>query len=114
MGLFDELKCYYPLPGPGLPVFQTKDLACCQDKYMVKADGTLWHEEYEIEDQSDKTKEGFDRIIGCMTRVRQRWVEVKDFIGEVRFYGKMGELWIEYSSYFVDGKLKEIHRINAN
>lgn len=45
MGMFDDIKCEYPLPGTPLalivPNFQTKDLECSLDQYEITEDGRL-------------------------------------------------------------------------
>ena len=72
MGMFDELKCKYPLPIDGLSerIFQTKDTdSQFLDCYEIREDGTFWHEEYDIEDHSDHNAEGLEKFLGCMTRV---------------------------------------------
>jgi hypothetical protein len=118
MGMFDYLKCSYPLPGnppafvnPGHE-FQTKDLECSLDHYEITTDGRLLHEQYDTEDQSDPNAEGFMRLAGMMTRVNKRWVELKDFTGGVEFHdGAPGEPeyhWIEYTALFARGKLLEL------
>ena len=117
MGMFDNLKCKYKLPTDkdlSNEVFQTKDTpAQSIDLYEIREDGTLWHEIYETENRSDPNAEGFKKFIGCMTRVNEHWAPVFDFIGEIRFYTTLdnNKSWIEFSSYFVDGKLRELHLI---
>jgi hypothetical protein len=116
MGMFDDLKCLYPLPVEGANdlTFQTKDLVCWLDNYEIRADGTLWHEEYDTEDQSDPTAKGLLKFLGAMARVNKRWVPVL-MTGEVMFYSALGEDhkgWIEFSAYFVGGKLKELHQLH--
>ena len=115
MGMFDEIRCLYPLPleGANARVYQTKDTpAQFTDLYEIREDGTLWHEEYDLEDQSDPNAEGIARIFGMCARVNERWEPV-DLTGEIRFYdfskdtiGGPGEGWIEWSAYFVKGNLK--------
>ena len=76
MGLFDYLRCSYPLPRPGANdlEYQTKDTdAQYMDRYEIRADGTLWHEVYDTEDWSDPKAEGFMALAGCATRVNERW-----------------------------------------
>lgn len=115
--MFDNIKCKYPLPTDKDltdEMFQTKDTpAQFTDLYEIREDGTLWHEDYNIEDRSDPNAEGFKKFFGSMTRVNEGWEFVSDFIGEIRFYTPIehGTKWIEFSSYFVDGKLKELHLI---
>jgi hypothetical protein len=111
MGMFDYLRCTYPLP-PGAPVdgYQTKDTPSqWLDTYEIKADGTLWGEEYEFEDRSDKTKPGLLGMVGCLTRVNVRPVQLTEFTGEIRF--GMGE-W-GFSAYFVKGELKHLETLSA-
>lgn len=120
MGMFDYLHCKYPLPVEGANAleFQTKDTPSqFMDRYEIKEDGSLWGEDYDIEDKSDPNAEGLMALFGCMSRVNIRQVPCK-FTGELVFYtswdGRYNEEdhepgWIEFSSYFVDGKLKELH-----
>lgn len=113
MGLFDDLVCKYPLPtGEGTSevsdeTFQTKSLACFLDRYEIREDGTLWHEEYDIEDQSDPDAKGLEKLFGMITKVNYRWVPVP-LTGEVLFYRDTKE----FSAYFVNGVLKELHKLN--
>ncbi len=114
MGMFDNLICKYPLPVDGANdlVYQTKDTdAQFLDDYEIREDGTLWHQEYDIEDKSDKNAEGIFRLAGCLTRINERWEQ--DFLTrEIRFYTNIGEKgWIEFSAYFVKGQLKELNLI---
>jgi hypothetical protein len=123
MGMYDDLRCEYPLPAEGANAlsYQTKDTpAQYCEQYVIREDGTLWGEEYDTEDQSDPNAEGLMRLIGCATRVNKRPVQITDFIGELRFYTFMKDsfddrdpdAWVEWSSYFVGGKLKEVHLIS--
>jgi hypothetical protein len=115
MGLFDDLKCLYPLPIEGANDlnFQTKSLVCYLDNYEIREDGTLWHEDYDTEDRSDPNAEGLRKFWGTITRVNKRWMPVL-MTGEVIFYAtakENPEEWFEFSAYFVGGKLKELHQI---
>lgn len=117
MGLYDDIRCKYPLPVDGANdlAYQTKDTpAQWCDSYEIREDGTLWHREYDTEDRSDPNAEGLMRLAGCATRVNERWTQVPDFVGEVRFYtcnGNNGIEWIEWSAYFVDGKVAHMQLI---
>jgi len=111
MGVFDYLRCEYSLPGNWNKIlFQTKDTpAQWLDLYVIAKDGTLWHENYDIEDRSDPQAEGIMKLAGCMTRVNKR-LEFEPLTGEIEFYEKNDDgMWIRYSAYFVAGYLKEIH-----
>jgi hypothetical protein len=99
MGMFDWLHCEYPLPdgsdGTDM-VFQTKDTdAQMVEHYKIDADGILWHQEYDIEDHSDPTATGINRIIGSMTPVNHRWVKEDQFTGTIEFYDSniSGSAW---------------------
>jgi len=115
MGMFDYIRCSYPLPleGANAHTYQTKDApAQFCDIYEIREDGTLWHEAYDIEDQSNPDAKGIERIFGTCAHVNQRWEPV-NFTGEIRFYDFSkdtlegpGEGWIEWSAYFIKGKLK--------
>lgn len=131
MGMFDDLRCKYPLPVEGANdlAYQTKDTPCqYMEMYEIREDGTLWVEEYDTEDQSvcGQWKRDFPgkpvpddiayQMGGCMTRVNKRWEQVKNFTGEIRFYtnldGKGKDRgWIEWSSYFFHGQLSVLHLI---
>ena len=118
MGMFDHIRCKYPLPVSGLSerVFQTKDTEHqALDMYEIREDGSLWREEYDIEDHSNPNAEGLERFTGCMSRVNKRWVP-ETITGEICFYdfptGNHNDGgWVEFSAYFVDGKLREINLI---
>lgn len=119
MGMYDDLVVKVPLPdwpeGITQGEFQTKSLECMLDDYELREDGTLWHETYEIEDRSDPNAIGIHRLAGMMTRINQRWEQVT-LTGEVRFHDYFAEenLFIDYSAYFVDGRLTELHRIKED
>ena len=123
MGMFDNIKSHYPLPVAGFQdrVFQTKDTPNQRlDNYKIHEDGTLWVEEYDIEDQSDcgiwerenpgleipEYLTGWESICGCMARINKRWV-ASDFSGEINFYNflKDEKGWIEFQGIFEKGKL---------
>ena len=103
MGLFDELTCRMALPGVGVTdtLFQTKSLpAMYMEHYELRADGTLWHEEYDIEDRSDPDAKGVESLRGAMSRVNLRW-EPASFTGEIYFY----EAGNTFSVVIVRGKV---------
>ncbi len=103
MGMFDNLRCKYPLPVDGANAleYQTKDTpAQYLELYEIREDGTLWHELYDTEDHSERGKwiaanpnkpeedapQGISALLGCMARVNQRWEQLPDFTGEVCFH----------------------------
>lgn len=134
MGMFDYLKCHYPLPVAGFEgrTWQTKDTdSQFLDLYEIREDGTLWHEEYEIKDASKYAKwkaenpgkhepefSAEDKFIGCMSRTDRRWVR-DEFTGEINFYDFADPLadlndssvdagWIEFKATFSEGQLQKI------
>jgi hypothetical protein len=131
MGMFDNIRCRYPLPLEGANAldYQTKDTpAQFCDLYEIRDDGTLWREHYEVEDHSAAAKwqaenpgqelpealSGWESIIGSMTHVNERWEQVSDFIGELRFYTTLPPKhsgWIEWSAYFEAGKIARLNLI---
>jgi len=111
MGMFDYMRCQYPLPVEGAQEleYQTKDTpAQWLDQYEIRVDGTLWHEDYDIEDRSDQTADELHRILGMMTRVNERW-EPEPMTGEIVFYAN----GFAFSAYFVDGMLKHLEILKA-
>jgi hypothetical protein len=115
MGMFDYLRCSYPLPRPGANdlEYQTKDTyAQWLDNYEIRADGTLWHKVYDTEDRSDPNAEGLLALAGIATRVKERWVR-DAMTGEVVFTAYPGDVYTDenevcFSAYFVDGELKHL------
>jgi hypothetical protein len=112
MSVFDYLTCKYPLPGvpdAELLDFQTKDMPePWQNTYEIRRDGTLWFQNYDVEDRSDPNAEGLVSLIGKATRVNSRWEFCKYFSGEIYFYdGTDGH---DFFAIFVDGKLTSVHK----
>jgi len=112
MGMYDDLRVLYPLPD-GIPndlEWQTKSLECALDNYEIREDGTLWHELYDTEDHSDPNAEGLLKFAGMWARVNERWVQ--DFpTKEIIFWAKWNGKWINFSAYYFQGVLKELHRL---
>lgn len=112
MGLYDDLRCEYPLPAKGANdlEYQTKDTpAQFCELYVIDKDGQLLHEIYDVEDQSAPAAEGILKFAGCIARVNKRLRPVTNFTGEIRFYDFVDStFWIEFSSYFINGKLQSV------
>lgn len=124
MGMFDELQCKYPLSvdGANALLYQTKDTPSqYMDMYEIREDGTLWHEDYDVEDGSDPKAEpgSLASILGMMTRVNKRWVQLPNFTGEIRLFGTWREYGhgttdvgcIQFSTYFIQGAIKHVELI---
>lgn len=125
MGMFDDIKVKYPLPAKCRQFqnrsFQTKDTpAQYLDLYMIRRDGTLWHQEYDTTDTSDAAKwkkahpgkpvpKHLDSFCGCMTRINKRWRKCKNFTGSITFYTfpveKKTTGWVEFCAHFTKGKM---------
>lgn len=141
MGMFDYLLCKYPLPVPGANAlrFQTKDTPKqFLDLYEIREDGSLWYEDYDVEDRSKvgiwerehpgepipkEMQNSLDSFCGSISKVNQRWVPVPDFDGDLVFYTnyalqdgiavkteKYGEWsgWIELRALYNSGKLVDM------
>lgn len=113
MGMFDEIRCLYPLPlaGANERKYQTKSMRCAMDEYEIREDGTLWLEVYETEDRSDPNAKGLMRCVGMLTRVNKRWVQESDFTGAIEFCTGDSMEWLEWSAYFVNGVVAQLHLI---
>lgn len=103
MGMFDSVKCDYPLPWPEAVDFgfewQTKSTdAPYLDHYEIRADGTLWREEYTVRHEDDP-----DAPLGFWThRENKRWVQVK-WSGEFEIYHLVDDRgWYEVKFWFRD------------
>ena len=101
MGMFDTLKCEYPLPDAIVQndSFQTKTLECLLDDYTITKDGKLiQHRERHYQSSAQD-------------------FEI-DFHGDLRFYTSKGSReennyeWFEYIARFTDGKLQWIKRVD--
>lgn len=103
MGMFD----YITYKGRE---FQTRDTpAQLLDRYEIRDDGTLWHENYDCKWVEDK-----DALFGgYLDQYNKRWEQVTDFKGEIVFYDYNVNRRIldEYSAYFVNGKMENFQII---
>jgi len=123
MGLYDDIKCKYPLLKPDNLTdelkdldfnslsFQTKDLDNCLSLFEIREDGTLWQENYETEYvPGDKNGKTFSEQFGCIKILKRWWEERKDTV-TINFYEYIqkdnykNDYEIEYVTVFVHGKL---------
>lgn len=126
MGVFDELRCEYPLPDAAVQdeVFQTKSLDRTMTRYTITADGRLIEHTVRCESVPEEERPYYgkpewekplNRLIGSMKSIPVRDVEVP-FHGDVFFYTSRGKPqteafeWFEYQARFTDGKLQWIKR----
>jgi hypothetical protein len=110
MGMFDNVRCEYPLPVDGANefLFQTKDTpAQYLDDYEIRADGTLWYEEYDA-----RIEETEDAPLGFwMHRENRRWTPL-DFTGELEIHHYECEspfgTYYSFRFWFRDGVVKDL------
>ncbi len=98
MGLFDTVRCEFPLPDPSHQEleFQTKDLDCLMDEYLITREGRLLR-------RGRLGSRGLSRNI--------EW----PFDREVRIYKLDPENdreFIEYVVRFTDGRVEWIRRLD--
>jgi hypothetical protein len=106
MGMFDDIRCEYPLPLPedrgelagkdwSKQGFQTKDLGQGMGGYCIRADGTLWlvSGRWLVDDPEEETFQ-------------------KEFLGTVEFYGsargQKNDYRFEWAATFINGKLNDL------
>lgn len=97
MGMFDYLKCRYPLPVEGANDldFQTKSLYKRLDDFEIREDGTLWK-------KPDNETEWYKFNFTGEIRFHAIWNE--EFINEEAKYSG----WIDFSAYFIDGAIQSV------
>lgn len=123
MGMFDDIRCDYPLPDPAHNQlsFQTKCLENVLDHYTITVEGRLLREAYDAdwvaedpEVYAKKKAEGKFTLGGYINRTNIH-MEDTNYHGFVTFYdnvrvaGKEAE-WVQYKAKFTDGKLVEVVR----
>lgn len=106
MGMFDYVRCDYPLPVSediGMQ-FQTKTFdAPFMEHYIITKEGRLTKPVVRYEDRSDPKAEGISALRGCMTPVPTGEVEDLDWHGYVSFGS--------YRIKFTDGTVSGIEQV---
>lgn len=101
MGLFDFLRIEYSLPGDppswSLAAFQTKDLGCLMQQYIVTADGKLVKENGRAEDFTGTVNFYTSNVVAMGPGI----------------YTEDGEdaRWLEYGADFTAGQLTAIREV---
>jgi hypothetical protein len=143
MGMFDWVRCEYPLPDPEAQgyQFQTKDTPCLMEHYIITAEGRLIAHEWDYEATPDDELPYKDsdnsllRLFGCIRRVAgsERLIDIEwdgpfNFYGDVQtgglhairistgedlFYPGPQPPWYEYLATFAGGQLQEIRRLEV-
>lgn len=125
MGMYDELRCEYPLPDGIVQDkwFQTKSFDCALDRYTITRDGRLiLHQvRYEAVPEEERPYYGtpkwetmpFARMIGSLRSIPVGDIELP-FHGDVIFYTSMGDgpdrERFEYRARFTEGRLQWLKR----
>lgn len=106
MGMFDHVRCKYPLPDPeaqGLD-FQTKStLAPYLDNYEITTDGRLLHEAYDSRWEDDSSAP----LSGCLHRENLRWEPV-EFRGQLEIHTSHDGRWYSYLIWFKAGRVADL------
>jgi hypothetical protein len=118
MGMFDNIRCEYPLPDgwkPGDRELQTKDLDCALVTHVITKQGRLLvdmgHDEpVPKEERPYPDDEGLRGFLGSIRHISQ-YVD-SNYHGYLNFYGSEGSgptfHWHEYRAKFTDGQLVKI------
>jgi hypothetical protein len=127
MGMFDEIRCEYPLPDAIVQdeTFQTKSFDRDMAHYTITADGRLIHHTVRWESVPEEERpyygrpewdKPFFRVAGSIKTIPTGDSEVP-YHGDVYFYTSRGEPqtesfeWFEYQARFTAGKLQWIKRV---
>ncbi len=128
MGMFDELKCEYPLPDADVQdrTFQTKSLECLMDRYTITREGRLILHKVRYEHVPEQEREyygtpewdekPFVRIFGMLRSIPVGDVDMA-YHGDITFCTSIGSRegedfeWFEYKARFTEGSLQWIERI---
>lgn len=107
MGLFDDIRVEYPIPGIEPFDDQTKELECYQYRYKIDAGGRLLMEKWEYVDKTPEEKaaeeaEALFLPVLSKKRVNPRW-EPEPYTGSLTLEpeGSTVVLWL------VDGVVKD-------
>lgn len=112
MGMYDLLKCKYPLPEGYEDMqdreFQTKSLECLLDNYTITEDRELWVTQAEREWVEDSSS-----FLGGYAKALRTWEErIEDIHGDIYFYDfrdrhNLQDL-VTFRARFTHGKLESI------
>lgn len=117
MGMFDELKCEYPLPDPIVQdeIFQTKSLDRLLDNYTLTRDGRLILHQAHYGPEPEEEQPLISDVSEVPRANSEKDVEIS-YHGDVFFYTLLGTpgaddwQWFEYKARFIEGKLQWIQR----
>lgn len=115
MGLYDNVRCKYPLPDPEAQdlEYQTKStFAPYLENYIITQDGRLLKEECDIREEPAP-----DSLLGVdLVRENCRWVQT-DFRGELEIHTVVSQpdgsvRWYSYLFWFKDNRVTDLQRGN--
>lgn len=121
MGMFDTIYCKAPLPGntpfDSTTDFQTKDLECLMDTYVIEEDGRLmirsgYYETVPEEERPYPNEKGFKGLIGSLRFVDTGWKPV-DAHQRLKFYTSADRTWYDFVATFTHGQLEGIELVNV-
>lgn len=123
MGMFDDIKCEYPLPDAEAQgeTFQTKDLDCLLDTFTITKEGRLMYHAYDtlIVPEDERTlckgippekRTELQKTCGMFGRKNER-LEDENYHGYLRFYTSINGVQYEYMAKFTDGDVESIDRV---
>jgi hypothetical protein len=127
MGMFDDVKCEYPLPDNkhNTKDFQTKSfgdgfVGGFMDNYTITKEGKLiFHKcSYEAVPEEERPYYGTPewdnnpilQICGMMKPVDEENVE-QEHHGVINIYSSIGDIWYEYNIKFTDGVVESVERV---
>lgn len=116
MGMYDDITVSYPLPDGykhlQFEVFQTKDLDCFMEEFIISDDGKLRRMVYEYRDLTEEEMaEEADRkflILHNKVRTGEFTLQTINIHGLILFYTYKDKVLVELIAKFTDGVLQEI------
>lgn len=116
MGIFDTVRCIYPLPHHQDSVFQTKDMECIvggvrglggtMSEYEITMDGRLRRRVHERAWREDPE---YPITGGYFESIDDWWEDVEDAHGDVVIYtGGAGAAWVEFRVRFTNGSVQGV------
>jgi hypothetical protein len=123
MGMFDEIKCKYPLPDPEVQnkTFQTKHFENLMDWYSIDEEGRLIYHKasFDIVPEEERPYWGtaewelkpIVRAFGSMKRIPEEDVFMEDFGDVLRMYTIHNNIFYEYKMFFHKGRVSNIIRV---
>lgn len=121
MGLYDTVRCRYPLPHHQDAEFQTKDLECLLEGNSGMG-GSL--SEYEITEAGGVRLHVHERewhddpnafLGGYAKSVRDWWEDMPDLHGDIRIYTRDENAeWVEFRIRFTNGAVQDVVEIKRD